>query len=491
MPRIQPAPPILLCLVLATGCAVHEPGFDPPIELPAAFGVSDSGPGAPDRWWEALGDPALDELQHRALARNFDLATFRDRLAAARAVVTRDRAGLFPTLDYSAFAEQTRRSDNDFRGDDRFGASLIGAYEVDVWQRNTNIARSAEFDEAIAREQLVAAAISLSADVALTWYALVEQRGQLRVLEEQARTNEAVLGVVELRFANGVVRASDVLRQQRLLESTLEQRAVVRANIEVLEQAVLVLTGRSPTETLAPAPDQLPPLPPRPALGLPSELVQRRPDIRSAFFAIQQADAEVAIAVADRYPSVRLRAEASTVEDSLADVFDNWAALLRVDVLGPLFDAGRREAEADRARAVKAERVNAYAQTVLTAFQQVLNAISLEQGRERQIERIERQLDLARRTSDRLNREYLNGDISYIDVLDALTTEQQLQRDLLRAQFDRTAERINLYRALAGGWPGILPGQADPSPSDTPQTADRASEPVPQPRSTRTPRPAE
>ena len=275
-----------------------------------------------------------------------------------------------------------------------------------------------------------------------------------------------MLRVVELRFASGVVRASDVLRQERLLESTFEQRAVVEANVEALEQALLVLTGRSPTRTLEAAGDTLPEIPARPALGLPSDLLVRRPDIRSAMLAIEEADAEVAIAVADRYPSVRLRVEASTVEDAIADVFDNWAALLRVDVLGPLFNAGAREAEVERSLAIKSERVNAYAQGVLTAFEQVLSAISLEDGREEQIARLERQLELAQRTSERLNREYLNGDISYIDVLDALTTEQRLQRDLLRARLDRIAERIALYRALAGGWQGIVPESAD-APSRT------------------------
>ncbi|MEM7755273.1 MAG: TolC family protein [Planctomycetota bacterium] len=451
---------------IAAGCAVHEPGFDNPLTMPAAFISDTDQPAAfsaitPDRWWEAFGDTRLNELQSTALGDNFDLATFRDRLTAARAVVRRDRAPLLPSLDFSLLGEQSRRSDNDFRGEERFGASLIGVYEADIWRRNASVAEGAALREAVAREQLVAAAISLSADVARTWYALVEQRGQLGVLNAQIETNSDVLRVVELRFANGVVRASDVLRQKRLLESTFEQRAIVRANVEVLEHALLVLVGRSPTGSLNAALDELPSAPPRPMLGLPSELVQRRPDVRSALFAIRAADADVAAAVADRFPSVTFRAEASTLEETIGDVFDNWAALLRVDVFGPVFDAGAREAEVDRAMAVKSERVNAYAQTVLEAFGQVVDAISRENGREEQIVRIERQLGLARRTSERLNREYLNGDISYIDVLDALTTEQQLQRDLLGARFDRLGDRIDLYSALAGGWPGVVPSDED------------------------------
>jgi NodT family efflux transporter outer membrane factor (OMF) lipoprotein len=464
-PKVARCISIAAASLLIGGCAVHEGGFDDPIQMPGAF-VGEERAGAfeaavPDRWWHAFEDAHLNALQSAALTENFDLATFRDRLAAARAVVRRERAALFPSVEYGAFGEQTRLSRDDWRGDELFGASLTGVYELDLWQQNQNRAEAASLREAVAREELVAAAVSLSGEVARAWYALIEQRGQLRVLDAQVQTNRDVLKVVELRFANGVVRASDVLRQQRLLESTLEQRAVVLANIEVLEHALLVLVGRSPTQRFAAAPDELPALPPRPELGLPSELVQRRPDVRAALLGIRAADADAAVAVAERFPSVTLRAEASTVEENIGDLFDNWAALLRIDIVGPLFDAGAREAEVDRALAVKSERVSTYAQTVLEAFRQVVDAVSREVGREEQIERLNRQLELARRTSDRLNREYLNGDISYIDVLDALTTEQQLQRDLLRARFDRVSDRINLYQALAGGWPDIIPPNDD------------------------------
>lgn len=447
---------------MSAGCAVHEEqSFDEPLSLPAAF-VDEAldeqyAAEAPDRWWLAFDDPQLDALQREALAENFDLATYRDRLRAARAVVERERSFLFPTLDFSLFGEQTRRQRNDFDGEEQFGAAAIGSYEVDVWGGIEAGVDLAEYDEAVVREELKAAAVALSADVAATWYALVQQRGQARVLDDQIRTNERVLEVVRARFGGGVVRASDVLRQQRLLESTREQRAVVQAQIDVLEHALLVLIGRSPTVELELQADELPMLPPRPALGLPATLMQRRPDVRSAFYSILAADRVVAIAVAAKYPRVQLSLEASTLEEQIADLFDNWAAILRVDIFGPIFDAGRREAEVDRTEALKAERVNIYAQTVLIALRQVVDAVSRESARERQIEHLERQLELAERTTERLRREYLNGDISYIDVLDALTTEQQLQRDLLSATYERISHRIDLHQALAGGWDGIIP----------------------------------
>ncbi|MGP1345196.1 MAG: efflux transporter outer membrane subunit [Phycisphaerales bacterium] len=451
--------------------------FQQPLTIPPAFTDSDpdsttsssaaTAPALPEQWWTVFNDPHLEQLQREALQRNFSLAIFRDRLDAARAIVDRERSALFPTINYSAFAQQTRESRNDFRSpDDLFGASLIGSYEIDVWGRNRAIVDSAEAARALAAEQLTAAAISLTADIALTWYALIEQRAQALVLEDQIETNETVLRVVRTRFGAGVVRAADVLRQQRLLESTLEQRAIVNERIETIAHALLVLIGRSPTESFEGSTTRsttLPALPPIPALGLPSELLERRPDIRAAYIAIEGADAQLAVAIADRYPSIRIGAELSTVEEQLGDLLDNWLALISIDILGPLFDAGSREAEVRRAQAAKAETINAYAQTVLTAFRQVVDALAREDARNEQIFRLERQVDLARRTSERLNREYLNGDISFIDVLEALTTEQQLQRSLIAAQFERIAIRIDLYRALAGGWEGLIHDPQNPA----------------------------
>lgn len=446
---------ILLASVL-TACNPHQRGFESPIDLPESYGLQakteSQAPSVPDRWWLVFGDTQLEELQVEALSSNMNLAAFRDRLDAARAVLARSKSAQYPSVDYALFAEETRERSNDWDAENRVGATVIGSYEIDLWGAIESDVRSAQLDTLTSIAQLEAAAISLTASVASTWYALVEQRSQARVLEEQITTNEKVLKVVEARFAKGTVRASDVLRQQRLLESTKEQRATVRANIRVLEHALLVLAGRSPTENLAQDLATLPSLPPMPQIGVPAEMINRRPDLRAGVFAIQAADEQVAIAVADKYPSVSISLDASTLESQVSNLFDDWASTLSIDVLGPLFDAGERDAEVQRRLAIKSERVNAYAQNVLEALREVLDAVAREESRDEQIRRINRQLELAQQTTERLNREYLNGDISYIDVLDALTTEQQLQRDLLSVQSARIADRIGLYQALAGGW---------------------------------------
>ena len=448
-----------LCLLAPiAACSVHRAGHERPVEPPSSFEASGSAK-VPDRWWRAFDDERLAALERRALEGNFELAAARDRLRAARAVVEREGARVGPILDLSVGAERRGRSENDFSGLEEISGELAAEYELDLWDRIGSATDQARFERDATRADLRAAAITLSANVATTWYELVRQRGQRRLVRKQIETNETTLKLVRRRFANGLVRASDVLRQERLLESTREQLERVRSAIDVRKHQLLVLTGRPPTTDLEAQRVELPDLPPKPETGLPSELVQRRPDVRAAFLRVRAADRGIAEAVADRYPQITLSATASVSDEDATDIFDDWARSIAADLVTPLIDAGRRKAEVERNRSVKAERVDAYGQTILTAFQEVADALSREQYQRDRIARIEKQLSLADETVSRLQREYLNGDISYIDVLDALTREQRLQRDLLDARFELIEIRIGLYRALAGGWAGIAPAR--------------------------------
>lgn len=447
-------------LAFGAGCSVHQPGHEEPIEPPGSFNGGGDTP-VPDRWWRAFGDPKLNELQKRALAGNFDLMAARDRLQAAREVVARETATDYPAIDLSMNAQRAWRQSEDFDGASDLGADLVAEYEVDLWNRIESEIERTRFERAATRQDLDTAAITLTANVASTWYALVQQRGQRAVLKKQIETNQTVLKAVRLRFEKGQVRLSDVLRQERLLESTREQLERVNSEIETLKHQLLVLTGRSPTERLAKPGDELPALPPKPSTGLPSELLHRRPDVRSAFYAVKAADRSIAAAIADRYPRLTLSVSTAIASDDPADLFENWIQRIAADAITPVFDAGRRKAEVRRTEAVKKQRLDEYGQAILTALREVSDALSREVHQREQIRLIRSQRDLAEQTYERLYREYLNGDINYIDVLDALTRQQQLQRSLLETRFQLINNRVALYRALAGGWEGVVKEQEE------------------------------
>ncbi len=440
---------LLLAGVLAfvAGCASPEPAgplpFQDAPELSAAGGVP-----LPARWWTAFGDPALDLRVERALAGSFSLAAAWERLRAARAVARREASGL--SFDLDAVFEAGYQDGEDIDGTTDFSLGLEARYEVDLWGR---IRAEVDAERLRARATLAdyqTAALSLSGEVALAWYRLAEAGLQLRILAEQVATNEAVLELLEARFAAGLIRSADVLRQRQLLEATREQEIVIAARIGVLTHQLAVLQGRPPQAAADTSAAALPPLPPLPQTGLPAELVARRPDIRAAQLRLEAADRDLAAAVSDQYPRLSLTASLLTAAERPENLFMSWLASIAGQLVAPLLDGGERRAEVERTAALKRQALAEYGDAVLVAFQEVEDALLRETRQSERILSLERQLALARQTYDQLRTQYLNGVVDYIAVLDTLTERQRLQRDIASERLALVELRIALYRALAG-----------------------------------------
>ena len=299
-----------------------------------------------------------------------------------------------------------------------------------------------------------AAAITLSAEVALAWFQLAEARLQLQLISSQVKTNETVLEVLERRFAVGQSSAADVLRQRQLVEATREQAVIAMTTRDLLEHRLAVLEGRAPQEQFKYPQPMLPGLGPMPATGLPSEVLLRRPDVQSALLRLEASDRDIAAAVSDQYPRVDLLSVASTVAENPAGLFDAWIASVSSQLVAPLFDGNRREAEVRRRIAIRRQLVAEYGQTVLDSLAEVEDALTNEARQTQRIQRLETRLDLARRTYAQLRTQYLNGATDFIDVLTSLQDQQQIERDFLTAKLDRLRFRIDLPRALAGGFAG-------------------------------------
>ena len=196
---------------------------------------------------------------------------------------------------------------------------------------------------------------------------------------------------------------------------------------------------------------ELPGLPPLPHTGLPSDLVRRRPDLRQTFYELKARDADLAAAVANQYPRLNLSASISTSTESSEHLFDTWVASVAGQIVGPLFDGGRRRAEVDRREALlRAEAAN-YMQTTLEAFGEVEDALLREAQQHRIVKSLERQLTLNEMTYKQLRVQYINGASDYLSVLINLIEGQRLQRDLLVAKRELLEIRVALYRSLAGG----------------------------------------
>ena len=443
---------LTIIVLLLTGCSPQVSRQAPPLQPQGGF----SGSGQeqlPEQWWMAFEDQTLDSLISRALAGNFSLQTAWDRVDSAYAVARKAGAALVPQVD-ADIGVGTQRSRINSRTDSSqsFNLGLAASYEVDLWGRIGSITTAAELDAQASTEELQTAALTLSAQVAATWFQLLEQRGQVEILGQQIRTNEKTLEIISLQFRTGQVGIADVLQQRQVVETQRGELALTTSRAQVRQNQLAILLGISPTNFTQATTENLDELPPLPSTGLQSDLIENRPDVRAAWLKLQAADKRVAAAVADRFPRLSLTGRASTTSEEIENLFDDWLASLAANLLAPIIDGGRRRAEVERTESIASEALHQYGQTVLDALLEVEDALTREKRQLEYLISVDRQLELAGQATERIRDRYLNGAEDYQRVLTSLISEQRLQRTRLTAKRELFENRVNLCRALAGGW---------------------------------------
>ena len=438
---------LLFLLLFVAGCAYR--GVSAPSQQIGPFpALSESGDSElPDRWWAVFKSPQLDDRINNALENNYTLAAALQRVYAARALTRREASDLWPDLNGVADIGSVFGP-----GEDRtfYTLGVDVAYQVDLWGEIGSRVDAERFRADATCADYQAIALTLSAEIARTWFSLIEARAQTELLEEQIASNRTGLELQESRFGLGLIRSADVLRQRQLLESTLEQAVIAESRIEILEHQLAVLLGEMPQTASYETGSELPDLPPLPATGLPSELVCRRPDVRRDYLALQSADRDLASAISAQYPRLSLTGSVQNIAEHPETIFRDWFVSLGSQLIAPLLDGGQRRAEVDRTYAVTCELLNEYVQTILVAFREVEDRLAQEKYQILRIERLEAQVKLAGQSSDQLREQYLIGDVEYLDVLSAITGQQSLQRQLLSAQLELVLIRVSLYLALAG-----------------------------------------
>ncbi|MGA4644884.1 efflux transporter outer membrane subunit [Limisphaera sp. 4302-co] len=455
----------LLLVGAGTGCLPAVRQAPPAVRLPDQFRRSGTVP-LPDRWWRSFEDPVLAELIEQALREQPGLLAVWARLEQAEALARKAGAELVPAMDLRAQGSRTyeRAADAHGRYTVRQRADLfLGAaasYEVDLWGRVRSLREAALQDARTAEAQLQVSALTLSARIAGTWFEWAAQQALVALWERQAQLQSNMLVLVEARFERGQVGAADVLRQRQVLESVHGSLAVARAEAEVLRQQLSVLVGGAPGGPLPQPPPTLPPLPPLPQTGVPADLILRRPDLQAGYRALLAADARLAAAIADRLPRLSLSAQAGVEGRSSRVLLDQWLAALAANLTAPVLDGGARRAEVAYRRAVVAERFHQFRQAALEAVAEVETALVREQQLTELLASLRRQLELADRTVERLRDSYSKGTVDYLRVLDALLTQQSLQRAEWETRRDLLLQRVTLCRALAGGWELPRPGPA-------------------------------
>jgi len=419
-------------------------------------------PGSPAigaKWWEIFGDPQLNGFEERVTLGNQDLRVAEARFREARSLVHFSRAAQYPTISTSPGIASLRDSAHgpvappnpSATGDFLLPFDL--SYEVDLWGRVRRAVTAAREEAQASAADLATAALSIQAELAFDYFELRASDAQKRLLDQTVTAYEDALQLTTSRFEGGIAPKSDVAQAQTQLEATRVQDTDVSVQRAAFEHAIAVLVGEPPASfTISSLPGEL--QPPAIPVGVPSQLLERRPDIASTERRVAEANEQIGIARAAFFPTITLSARGGLEGSSLLNWF-TWPS--RFWAVGPqmaqtLFDAGRRRASSDVTLASYDAAVAAYRQNTLTAFQQVednlaaLRILEREGGQQREaIASAEESLQL-------FTNRYQGGVDSYLQVITAQTIALSNERngiDILRRRMDAS---VLLIKALGGGW---------------------------------------
>jgi NodT family efflux transporter outer membrane factor (OMF) lipoprotein len=462
---------LLAATILAglAGCALAPPYHPPQYALPSAWrgqpafasaNPRDTLPRGP--WWEAFGDKTLDRLEQQLGEQNPSLAAMYEQYVQARDAVAVARSALYPQISTSALASYNRRSDNALFKNPAINTfntqpnTLIEAgltWQPDFWGRLKNgerqEARLAQSSAAL----FANARLSLQTQLATTYIALRGLDAQDVIFRNAVAYYEQSVEITGMRLKGAIGSGLDAERAQAQLASTQAQQVANVGARGVLEHAIAVLVGANPSTFAIPPTAEGGPVVPAVPAGVPSQLLERRPDIASAERQMAAANAGIGIARAAFYPDITLSATGGFQDTgvNLASLPNSLWSLGAAVVL-PLFEGGLRRAELQRSWSQFAQTQDLYRATVLTAFQQVEDGLTLSGSLQSQTQAQQRAVDSANQAVTMTQQLYIGGTTTYLDVVVA---QQTALLDALAAQQARTLQlqtTVSLIGALGGGW---------------------------------------
>jgi NodT family efflux transporter outer membrane factor (OMF) lipoprotein len=468
-------PPRQIWFLAALAACNVGPDYErPPVAAPAAFKEQGGWQPASPRdelkrgpWWEMFGDPQLTELAQQVADANLDVAVAAARFRSARALVHEARAGWMPTVTAGASATRSRTGSS--RGGtgsaevSNYQLSLDATWEADLWGR---VSRTVEASAAGAQASAAdLESVRLSAQAALVgaYFLLRVADAQRQLFADTIAAYERNLRMVQNRQAQGVASPGEVVQAQAQLEGARAQSIDLGVQRAQLEHAIAVLIGKAPAEvSIAPAP--LPTVVPVVPPGLPSQLLERRPDVATAERLMAAANARIGVAAAAFYPTLSISGAAGFRSTDLSD----WiTAPSRFWSIGPalaetLFDGGARSAVSEQAQADYDAAVASYRATVLTAFADVEDQIATLRILEQEAQVQDAAVRAARQSVAIAENQYRAGTASYLDVIIVQTVLLNDERAAVAILGRRLVAAAALVKALGGGWTaGELPAARD------------------------------
>ena len=467
---------LVLLLFALESCTVGPKYVKPSTPTPAVFkepppapspGAEQWQPANPadqasrGKWWEIFGDQKLNQLEEQVAASNQDLKVYEARFREARAAIRFNRASQFPTISTAPTIAYTKSTDYSPSFPSKINETSTGeyvlpfdlSYELDLWGRVRRTVAAAREEAQATSGDYEGAKLSLEAELAMDYFELRSADAQKQLLDDTVKAYSDDVQLTTHRFKGGAAPRSDVAQAQTQLDTTRVQDTDVTVQRAQFEHAIAILIGKPPADfSLAETPlDTHPPtIPP----GLPSELLQRRPDIAAAERRMAEANQQIGIAKAAYFPTVSLEGTAGFAGTQGANWF-TWPAGFWA--LGPvlaqtLFDAGRRRATSESARANYDATVATYRQASLTAFQEVEDNLAALRILQNEAQQQDQAVASAKDSLHLFTNRYKGGVDTYLQVITAQTIELANERnaiDILRRRMDAS---VLLVKALGGGW---------------------------------------
>ncbi len=461
---------VATCLLLSAGCTVGPDYVRPTAvaTMPAAFKELDGWKVAEpkdsalhERWWELFNDPTLNSLAEQVKISNLTVAVAEAQFRQARAQLQGAKAGYFPTVSVGASAARSQRSGSLGAGSTGGATSsdfllpLDVTWELDLWGKVRRDVEAREADSQAAAANLAAVTLSSQAELALDYFLLRTVDSQKQLLEATTTVYTKALELTTNRYAAGVAAKSDLLLAQSQLKSTQAQALDLGVQRAQLEHAIALLMGKPTAEFSLPSlPLTLTAPPPPVPVGLPSVLLERRPDIAGAERRVAAANAQIGVAEAAWYPTVRLSAsggfEATSVSRWLSWPSRFWA--VGPAVAESVFDGGLRRAQDEQLKGAYDATVATYRQTVLTGFREVEDNLAalriLEEESLVQNEAVKAAAD----SVTIVRNQYKAGTVSYLSVIVLQASELANERSAIDILGRRMSATLLLIKALGGGW---------------------------------------
>jgi len=450
------------CLLCFAGCAVGPDYKRPTVESPVAFRGGDQAaknPYSDLAWWEVYKDDTLQGLMREALTNNYDLRIAMARVEQAEALAMQARSQFVPSVTYNGVVSRGRNVvfgtgfPNKALTVNSATATLNAFWEVDLWGRVRRLNESARAQFLASEEARRGVRLTLLSDVATTYFQLLELDQEFEIASRTTNSFGESLRIFSRRVEGGTASALQSARAEAALDDAAAAVPAIRERISVTENQLCVLLGRNPGPIQRPAPlltQEVPEIP----VGLPSELLERRPDIRQAEQLLHSANAQIGESVAEFFPKIGLTALMGKVSPELSGftlgAANAWG--IAAEGAGPLFEGGRLVGQYHQSKAARKESELQYRRTVLNAFREVSDALvsreQLVQMRQFQAHEVTALESAVKLSTER----YVAGKADYYEVLEA---QQQLfpaELNLVRTQRDQLLAVVTLFKTLGGGW---------------------------------------